>query len=83
MAIKGYRFISALDESRLEEVSEYIWSLDFKKDLPVQIKYDDEADGVSAKQTRVRYLIIVRPDSELEEIKNLLLNKGYIKIEEK
>jgi len=79
MAIKGYRFINALDESRLELLSNYIWSLNFTKEKPVQIVYDDSVNEISAKLTSARYLITVRPDTELEEIKNLLLGKGYIK----
>lgn len=78
MAIKGYRFINALDESRLELLSNHIWSLAFKKEIPVQIVYDDEVEEISAKVTASRYLITVRPDTELEEIDNLLLEKGYI-----
>lgn len=78
MAIKGYRFINALDESRLELLSNHIWSLDFKKELPVQIIYNDEVEEISAKLTSSRYLITVRPDTELEEIDKLLLKKGYI-----
>jgi len=79
MAIKGYRFINALDESRLELLSNYIWSLNFTKEKPVQIVYDDSVNEISAKLTSARYLITVRPDTELEEVKNLLLGKGYIK----
>jgi len=79
MAIKGYRFINALDESRLELLSNYIWSLNFTKEKPVQIVYDDSVNEISAKLTSARYLITVRPDTELEEVKNLLLKKGYIK----
>ncbi len=79
MAIKGYRFINALDESRLELLSNYIWSLNFTKEKPVQIVYDDSVNEISAKLTSARYLITVRPDTKLEEVKNLLLKKGYIK----
>ena len=79
MAITGYRCIIAMDESRLELISEYIWSFEYMKDLPVQIVYDDEIEEISAQQTRVRYLIKVRPDTELEEIKELLVKKKYIK----
>lgn len=83
MAIKGYRFIKAKDKSRLELISDYIWSLDFTKDRPVHIDYNETVTEISAKLTSVRYLITVRPDSELEEIKNLLLKKGYIKADVK
>ena len=58
-----------------ELINEYA---NFKKELPVQIIYDDEVATISAKVTAVRYLITVRPDTELEEIDKLLLEKGYI-----
>ncbi|MBO5262008.1 MAG: hypothetical protein J6B45_03080 [Clostridia bacterium] len=40
--------------------------------------YDQTVSEISAKLTSSRYLITVRPDTELEEIDNLLLEKGYI-----
>ena len=78
MAIKGYRFTKAKDKSRLELLSNYIWSLNFTKERPVHISYDETVSEINAKLTSVRYLITVRPDTELEEIKNLLLKKKYI-----
>lgn len=78
MANKGYLFISARDRSRLELVTNHIWSLKYKKDRPVHIEYDETIFEISAKLTSSRYLITVRPDTELEEIDNLLLEKGYI-----
>ena len=79
MAIKGYLFISAKDRSRVELITNYIWSLNFTKEKPVHIDYNETASEISAKLTSARYLITVRPDTELEEIKELLLKKGYIK----
>lgn len=79
MAIKGYLFTKAKDKSRLNLITQYIWALNFVKEKPVHIDYNETVAEISAKSTSTRYLITVRPDSELEEIKNLLLNKGYIK----
>ena len=82
MTIKGYRFIKAKDKGRLELISNYIWSLNFTKERPVQISYDETVSEISAMLSSARYLITVRPDTELEEIKNLLLKKKYIKVED-
>jgi len=79
MAIKGYLFTKAKDKSRLELISNYIWSLNFTKERPVHIVYDETVSEISAKLTSARYLITVRPDTKLEEIKELLLKKRYIK----
>ena len=78
MAIKGYVFTKARDKSRLNLITDHIWSLDFKKDKPVHIMYDQTVSEISVKLTSSRYLITVRPDTELEEIDKLLLEKGYI-----
>ena len=78
MAVKGYLFTKAKDKRRLDLITNYIWSLDFTKEKPVHISYDETVSEISAKLTSVRYLITVRPDSELEEIKNLLKKKKYI-----
>lgn len=78
MAIKGYVFTKARDKSRLNLITDHIWSLNFRKDKPVHIMYDQTVSEISAKLTSSRYLITVRPDTELEEIDNLLLEKGYI-----
>ena len=78
MAIRGFLFINALDQDRLELITNHIWSLKFKKERPVQIAYYDTITEISAKLTASRYLIKVRPDTELEEIDKLLLEKGYI-----
>lgn len=79
MSTKGYLFTKAKDKSRLDLVTQHIWSLNFTKDKPVHIDYNETATENSAKLTSVRYLITVRPDTDLEEIDNLLLEKGYIK----
>lgn len=77
MATKGYLFTKAKDKSRLGLVTQHI--LNFTKDKPVIIDYNETATENSAKLTFARYLITVRPDTDLEEIDNLLLEKGYIK----
>ena len=77
MATKGYLFTKAKDKSRLDLVTQHI--LNFTKDKPVHIDYNETATENSAKLTSVRYLITVRPDTDLEEIDNLLLEKGNIK----
>lgn len=79
MAIKGYLFTKAKDKSRLDLITGHIWALNFTKERPVHIDFNETATGISAKLTSARYLITVRPDTELEEIDNLLLKKGYIK----
>jgi len=79
MAIKGYLFTKAKDKSRLELISNYIWSLNFTKERPVHIVYYETVSEISAKLTSARYLITVRPDTKLKEIKELLLKKRYIK----
>lgn len=78
MAIKGFLFIKAKDKSRLDLLTEHIWSLKFKKDRPVQIAYYETVAEISVKLTSSRYLITVRPDTELEEIDKLLVEKGYV-----
>ncbi len=82
MAIKGFLFTKAKDKSRVDIITNYIWSLNFTKDRPVHIDYNETISEISAKLTSARYLIKVRPDTELEEIKELLLKKMYIKVEE-
>ena len=37
MAVKGYLFTKAKDKSRLDLITNYIWSLDFTKEKPVHI----------------------------------------------
>ena len=79
MAIKGYLFTKAKDKSRLDEIIQHIWSLNFTKEKPVHIDYNETVTEISAKSTSARYLVTVRPDTKLEEIDKLLLEKGYIK----
>lgn len=78
MAKQGCRYIKAKDESRINLISKYIWSLDFKKELPVEISYDEDAAELGVIKSKNRYLVTVRPDSELEEIKDFLMKKGCL-----
>lgn len=82
MAIKGFLFTKARDKSRIDIITNFIWSLNFTKERSVHIAYDETISEISAKLTSARYLIKVRPDTELKEIKELLLKKKYIKVEE-
>ena len=79
-ARRGAIFINALDRDRLGLLCDFIWSFNFKKpELDVDICYGDVySEKVQAKQTKVRYLIKVRPDTEISEIYELLIKKGYI-----
>lgn len=49
MTIKGYLFTKAKDKSRLELISNYIWSLNFTKEKPVHIDFNETASEISAK----------------------------------
>ena len=64
------------DESRNKELSEFIWSLSFEKPIRVDVAVYDEP--ISVKVSKTRYVVTVNPQTELEEIKNFLLIKGYI-----
>ena len=64
------------DESRNKELSEFIWSLSFKKPIRVDVAVYNEP--ISVKVSKTRYVITVNPKSEFEEVKNFLLKKGYI-----
>ena len=77
MAIKGMAIRAAKDESRLKEICDFIWSLNFKNPVRVDIAYyEDEVLGATV--SKVRYVVTVNPESKLEDIKNYLLKKGYI-----
>ncbi len=76
MAIKGMLIRATKDESRNKELSEFIWSLSFKKPIRVDVAVYNEP--ISVKVSKTRYVITVNPKSEFEEIKNFLLKKGYI-----
>lgn len=78
MAKQGCRYIKAKDESRIDLISKYIWSLDFKKELPVEISYDEDAVELGVIKSKNRYLVTVRPDTELEDIKEFLMKKGCL-----
>lgn len=78
MAKQGCRYIKAKDESRIDLISKYIWSLDFRKELPVEISYDEDAVELGVIKSKNRYLVTVRPDTELEEIKEFLMKKGCL-----
>lgn len=78
MAKQGSRYIKAKDESRIDLISKYIWSLDFKKELPVEISYDEDAIELGVMKSKHRYLVTVRPDTELEDIKEFLIKKGCL-----
>ena len=73
MAKQGCVYISARDRSRLEQIEKYIWSLEFKVELPVEIDYDEDAESLKVTKSKSRYLVTVRPDSELEDIKEFLI----------
>ena len=76
MAIKGMLIRATKDESRNKELSEFIWSLSFKKPIRVDVAVYNEP--ISVKVSKTRYVITVNPKSEFEEVKNFLLKKGYI-----
>ena len=78
MAKQGCVYISARDRSRLEQIEKYIWSLEFKVELPVEIDYDEDAESLKVTKSKSRYLVTVRPDSELEDIKEFLIKKGCL-----
>ena len=77
MAIKGMAIRAAKDESRLKEICDFIWSLNFKKPVRVDIAYY-ENEAIRATVSKERYVVTVNPESKLEVIKNFLLQKGYI-----
>lgn len=80
MAKKGMTIMKTLDRERAREISNYIWSLHFVKEtLRVDVAvYDDEQPPIDAYVSKVRYAIKVNPTIKLEDIKQFLLQKGYI-----
>ena len=78
MAIKGMAIIKTKDESRVKEISEYIWGLSFKKNVRVDVAIYHDEPHIDAYVSKTRYAIKVNPQIELAEIKNFLLEKGYI-----
>ena len=78
MTIKGLQIVSTKDSKRADEICNYIWSLNFKKDVMVDVSIAERATDIQAKVTRTRYFIYVNPNTPLEEIKQFLLKKGYI-----
>ncbi len=78
MAIKGMTIYKTLDWNIADDISNYIWSLNFKKDIRVDVAVYDDAAEIEAYVSSVRYAIKVNPNVKLEDIKQFLLKKGYI-----
>lgn len=78
MAIKGMTIYKTLDWNIADNISKYIWSLSFVKPLRVDVAVYDDATEIEAYVSRVRYAVKVNPNVKLEEVKQFLLNKGYI-----
>lgn len=76
MAIKGMLIRATKDESRNKELSDYIWSLSFKKPIRVDVAVYNEP--LSATVSKSRYVVTVNPLTKIEDIKPYLLKKGYI-----
>ncbi len=78
MAIKGMTIYKTLDWNIADDISNYIWSLNFKKDIRVDVAVYSDAKEIEAYVSRVRYAIKVNPNVKLEDVKAFLLKKGYI-----
>lgn len=78
MATKGLTILETRDRSRLEEITNFIWPLNFKKEVCVDVAIDDNEPFIRSKVTRTRYFVGVNPNISLDDIKKHLLEKGYI-----
>lgn len=78
MAIEGILFIKTNDKSRVKEITNFIWNLNFKKEVRVDISIYFDEPNISAISSRIRYLVNVNPNIKLIDIKDFLLKKGYI-----
>lgn len=78
MAIEGILFLQVNDKSRIHEITHYIWSVHFKKDVRVDISIYESEPYISSISSRVRYLVNVNPRINLDDVKKHLLEKGYI-----
>lgn len=78
MATKGLTIISTRDESRVDEITNFIWSLNFKKDVCVDVGIAEREPFIRSKVTRTRYFVYLNPNIALDDIKKHLLEKGYI-----
>ena len=78
MAIKGMTIRKTLNKERAREISNYIWSLNFKKTIRVDVAVYDDATEIEAYVSRVRYAVKVNPNVKLEEVRQFLFKKGYI-----
>lgn len=67
-----------LNKERAREISNYIWSLNFKKTIRVDVAVYDDATEIEAYVSRVRYAVKVNPNVKLEEVRQFLFKKGYI-----
>ena len=77
MAIKGMKIYKTNDLKNADLLAVYIWSLNFKKPIRVDVAiYDNEQ--LSATVSRARYVVTVNPSTKIEDIKLYLLQKGYI-----
>lgn len=78
MATKGMTIRKTLNRERAREISSFIWSLNFKKGIRVDVAVYDDAAEIEAYVSRVRYAIKVNSNVKLEDVKRFLLEKGYI-----
>lgn len=78
MAMKGMTIRKTLNRERAIEISNFIWSLNFKKGIRVDIAVYDDATEIEAYVSRVRYAVKVNSNVKLEDVKQFLLKKGYI-----
>lgn len=78
MEAKGLQIIATKDGKRADEICNYIWSLNFKKQVMIDVSVAERATDIQAKVTRTRYFIYVNPNMKFEDIKAFLLKKGYI-----
>ena len=80
MAILGTTFIKAinLSKERREQIENYIKNLDFKKEIPICIYFDEDVNDVLVDYRRLDYLVILNPQMELSVIEKRLQEKGVL-----
>lgn len=66
------------DNRRIDLLTKHIWSLNFNMSIPVNIEYTNRISEIIVTQTEKYYKIIVRNDTNLEDIDESLIKSGYI-----
>lgn len=60
------------------EISQFIWTLKFKKELLVDVAVSDNQSDVDVHISNLRYVVYVNSNMEKAYIKDYLLKNGYL-----